>query len=46
MCLRARLIQKGLSSGEMRMLALSRRLVRDELIAVGFSEEEVSGAMN
>lgn len=46
MCLRARLIQKGLSSGEMRMLALSRRLVKDELIAVGFSEEEVSSAMN
>lgn len=46
MCLKARLIKKGLSSGEMRMLALSRRLIADELSAVGIGEKDISGALN
>lgn len=46
LCLTIRQKEKGLSAGEIKMLALTRRLLRDELICIGCAEEEVYGAIS
>ena len=46
LCLTIRQKEKGLSAGEIKMLALTKRLLRDELICIGCAEEEVYGAIS
>ena len=46
LCLTIRQQEKGLSAGEIKMLALTKRLLRDELICIGCAEEEVYGAIS
>lgn len=38
--------EKGLSASEQKMLSLTMRLLRDELLCIGCSEEEVYGAIS
>lgn len=45
LCLNARQNEKGLSAGEIKMLALTRRLIKDELIYAGCDEKEVVSAI-
>ena len=38
--------EKGLSASEQKMLSLTMRLLRDELLCIGCAEEEVYGAIS
>ncbi len=38
--------EKGLSASEQKMLSLTMRLLRDELLCIGCAEEEVHGAIS